>query len=550
MEEDYAVGCPRVPPGMTARQPAGGRSVGGAVSLRIRFIEPAPPGHHVFDHARLPRLGTPLMGAVLAEAGHDVRCYAEVIAPVDVADCLSADLIGISSTTSTQPAAYRLAAEFEAAGVPVVLGGPHVTFLAGEGLEHASFVVRGEGQRAIAELAEAIEQDRPLTGIPGLSWREPSGRHRHNPGRARCSQAEFEDLPAPDLSLIAGSEQMQLKPVMTQWGCPFDCDFCSVTAMFSRRVRYRRNAHVLLELAALNAQRVFFSDDNFVVSKQRTGELLRLMTETGLTPDWYAQVRAETVFSPGSAREPDHHFLSLMKAAGCQMVMVGFESTSARSLAEMNKKLQVRDIVESVRLFHDHGIGVHGMFVVGTDADEASQAGQIVSFARRHGIDTIQIMIETPLPGTRLYERAQAGERILTGDWSLYDGHHAVMRPALAHPYDVQVAVASAMQHFYTRRRIVLPGAAAALRSAPLLARLAVRGEFTSRYPALSRLLVRHRWQELRDSLAQTMPSADWARLQHAFTVPALRSYGRRQLASWREQPQSQEHLAFLAGLP
>ena len=519
------------------------------MTLRIRFIEPAPPGHNVFDHARLPRLGTPLMGAVLAEAGHDVRCYAEVIAPVDVADCLSADLVGISSTTSTQPAAYRLAGEFEAAGVPVVLGGPHVTFLPDEALQYARYVVRGEGQRAISELAEAIEQDRPLSGIPGLSWREASGRPRHNPDRVRCSQAEFETLPAPDLSLIAGSGQMTLKPVMTQWGCPFDCDFCSVTAMFSRRVRYRRNGHVLLELAALDARRVFFSDDNFVVSKQRTGELLGLMVETGLTPDWYAQVRAETVFSAGSAREPDHAFLSLMKAAGCQMVMVGFESTSDQALAEMNKKLQVRDIIESVRLFHEHGIAVHGMFVAGTDADEASQADQIASFARRHGIDTIQIMLETPLPGTRLYERVRAEDRILTGDWSLYDGHHEVMRPARVRPYEMQLAVAGAMEHFYSRRRIVLPGIAAALRSVPTLARLATRGEFASRFPALSRLLIRHRWQELRDGLAQAMPGADWARLEHAFAVPALRSYGRGQLASWHQQPHSQAHLAFLAGL-
>ena len=139
--------------------------------------------------------------------------------------------------------------------------------------------------------------------------------------------------------------------------------------------------------------------------------------------------------------------------------------------------------------------------------------------------------------------------RILTSDWSLYDGHHAVMRPALARPYQLQLAVAGAMEHFYSPRRIVLPGIAAALRLAPTLAPLAFRGEFSSRFPALSRLLIPPRGPELRDGLAQAMPSADWGRLEHAFTVPALRRYGRGQLASWREQPHSQAHLAFLAGL-
>jgi anaerobic magnesium-protoporphyrin IX monomethyl ester cyclase len=519
------------------------------VALRIRFIEPAPPGPHVYDHIMLPRLGTPLMGAVLAEAGHDVRCYCETIATVDVADCLSADLVGISSITSTQPAAYQCAAELQAAGIPVVLGGPHVTFLPDEGLDHASYVIRGEGQATITELAAALDQGRPLAGIAGLSWRDSQGQRHHNPDRARCSQPEFEALPAPALSLIAGSEQMTIKPVMTQWGCPFDCEFCAVTAMFSRRVRYRRNSQVLAELAALDAARVFFHDDNFVVSKARTADLLRSMVQAGLTPGWYAQVRAETVYRPGSAREPDHDFLALMKAAGCQMVMVGFESTSDETLRQMNKRLQVRDIVDSIRLFHDHGMLVHGMFVAGADTDQAAQAGQIAGFARRHDIDTIQIMIETPLPGTRLYDRARADGRILTANWSLFDGHHAVMRPARTNPYQLQTSVLDAMNRFYSRRGIAAVGLTAAMHTAPALARLAASGQFASRFPALTRLAVRHHWRELCESLQTALTSADWDQLCRAFAVPALRAYGRGQLTRWKAQDRTRQHLAYLAGL-
>lgn len=517
--------------------------------LRIRFIEPSPPGPNVYDHILLPRLGTPLMAALLTAAGHDVRCYCEIIAPVDAADCLSADLVGISAITSTQPAAYQLAEELEAAGVPVVLGGPHVTFLPDEGLDHASYVVRGEGQATIVELAAALEAGRPLADIAGLSWRDGQGERHRNLDRPRCSQSEFEDLPAPALSLIAGSERMQIMPVMTQWGCPFDCDFCAVTAMFSRRVRHRRNADVLAELTALDARRVFFHDDNFVVSKHRTGELLRAMASSGLTPGWFAQVRAETVFKPGSSREPDHEFLDLMRKAGCEMVMVGFESVSDESLKQMNKKIAVRDIVDSVGLFHDHDILVHGMFVAGADTDPAAQAGQITDFARRHDIDTIQIMIETPLPGTRLYDRVSDADRILTADWSLFDGHHAVMRPALADPYQLQTSVFDAMARFYSRRGVLLPGLAAAARTAPSLARIAVRGQFASRFPALTGLALRHRWQEARQVLQSALPPAEWTRLQHDFTVPALRAYGRRQLARWQGQDRSRRYLAYLAEL-
>lgn len=519
--------------------------------MRIRLIEPRPPGHHVYDRALLPRLGLPLMAAMLAARGHDARCYCEVLAPIDVEDCLGADLVGISSTTSTAPYAYQLAAEFETAGIPVVMGGPHVTFQADEALAYARFVVRGEGQATICELVDALERDRPLDGIRGLSWRDRSGDVHHNPDRPRCSQHDFEALPIPDLSLIAGYERMPVQPVMTQWGCPFDCDFCSVTAMFSRSVRYRRTDQVLTELARLHAERVFFHDDIFVANKHRTSDLLRGMIDADLTPGWAAQVRAaDTVFASKRTREPDHSFLKLMRDSGCQMVMVGFESVSDESLKLLNKRQQVRDIVESVDLFHAHGIKVHGLFMAGIDTDTAEQADTTVRFAKRHGIDTIQIMIETPIPGTHLYRRAEAEGRIVTGDWSLFDGHHAVMRPANAHPYDVQVQTLAAMRHFYSLPHIALPAVHDFLRQAPELLRVSLRNRLPARTPALASLALRHRWHELVTSLKARLPEADWQVFENAFGVAALRLYGRRQLGKWWLQEHSQAHLKFLASLP
>ena len=111
---------------------------------------------------------------------------------------------------------------------------------------------------------------------------------------------------------------MTTKPLMTQWGCPFDCEFCSVIAMFSRAVRHRRTDQVLTELEGLGADRVFFYDDNFVVNKARTTELLRAMVAPDLTPTWSAQVRADAVLCSPSRPEVDHEFLTLMRQAGCR----------------------------------------------------------------------------------------------------------------------------------------------------------------------------------------------------------------------------------------
>jgi len=104
--------------------------------MKIRLIEPRPPGLNVYDRAKLPRLGLPLIGALFRDAGHDVRIYVEVLAPVDWGDVLTSDLVGFSTTTSTAPFAYRMAERVRERRIPTMIGGPHVTALPEEALAH------------------------------------------------------------------------------------------------------------------------------------------------------------------------------------------------------------------------------------------------------------------------------------------------------------------------------------------------------------------------------------------------------------------------------
>ncbi|MGD2165940.1 MAG: cobalamin-dependent protein, partial [Anaerolineae bacterium] len=151
--------------------------------MKIRLIEPKAPGLNVFDRALLPRLGLPLIGRVLADYGHDVRIYVETLAPVDWQDIATADLVGFSTTTATTTVAYRMAKRVSELGIQTVVGGPHVTFLPDEGLEHCDFVVRREGQQTMLELVESLEEDRDVTGIAGLSYHDATGQPIHNPDR-------------------------------------------------------------------------------------------------------------------------------------------------------------------------------------------------------------------------------------------------------------------------------------------------------------------------------------------------------------------------------
>ena len=211
---------------------------------KIIFIEPKAPGFHIYSKWSLPRLGTVMLGTVLRNLGHDVKIYVEEIRKIEKEDLYSADLVGISTITSTAPRAYSLADEIRERGIPVVMGGAHPTFMPDEALEHADFVVRGEGEDAIVELIDVLDGKRQSGTVAGLSYRENNEIH-HNPPRAFCP--DLDAHPSPDLSLIVGFgsgtrsffKYNPIIPVVTSRGCPFHCRFCSVTTMFGRKYRFR-----------------------------------------------------------------------------------------------------------------------------------------------------------------------------------------------------------------------------------------------------------------------------------------------------------------------
>lgn len=520
--------------------------------MKIRLIEPKAPGLNVFDRALLPRLGLPLIGRVLDDHDHDVRVYVETLAPIDWDDVAQADLVGFSTTTATTPVAYRMAERVRDLGIPSVIGGPHVTFLPGEGLRHCDFVVRREGQETLLELIDALKGERDLTDIAGLSYRDSAGQPTHNPDRSPCPPERFKTLPAPALDLIVGHERMTNIPVMTQWGCPFNCDFCSVVHMFGRRVRARAIENVLNELERYRDRGpVFFYDDNFVVDKRRTKALLRGMIERGLTPQWSAQMRAEAVYEDRRTGELDRELLELMRDSGCTMVYCGFESVSQATLDAYKKHQNVRHVRDSVRAFHDYGIHVHGMFVLGADTDDVTIFDQTVDFALENKIDTVQFLMLTPCPGTPFYERMVEEDRLLTDDLSLYDGHHCVVEPKLMSAYELQVGTCRAMARFYSVGHVLGLFLSNVTRNLPFLIGLLWRERgLRLQLPRVAVLtLLPSRWPDLLGTLRDALSKESWRRLQDILTVPMLRLYGHKHVRDWLQQSRSRAYVERLRRL-
>ncbi len=410
--------------------------------MKIRLIEPEPPGMHVWAKVLLPRLGLPIIAATLKEQGHDVLVYNPTMAPIDWDDVNTSDIVGISSTTSTATTAYGFADDLRARGIPTVIGGSHVTFMADEALEHVDYVARGEGgEQLMVELVEALAGDRELDSIAGLSFKR-DGLAVHNPPREAC--ADLDTLPFPDLRLVVGSDRIKTVPIMTSWGCPFDCTFCSVTAMFGKKYRFRSAESVIAELKDKRPELIFFYDDNFAANKKRLKRLLRMMIDEGLAVPWSAQVRTDVV--------RDQELLELMRDSGCHLVYLGFESVNQETLDTFEKAQTVEDIRKSIRVLHQYGIKSHGMFVLGADTDDVQTVRDTVRFAKDNQIDTVMLNILTPLPGTQQFQEFDEEGRIFDKRWELYDAHHVVFEPRRMTPYELQIEVLHGYARFYSLR--------------------------------------------------------------------------------------------------
>src|SRR5438552_15481004 len=414
---------------------------------KLVFVEPKSTHLHVYSRVCIPQLGSVLLGTIMRAKGYDVRVYIEDIQDLDMSEVLSADLVAISAITSTAPQSYRLADRVREAGAIAVMGGTHTSFLPEKGMQHADFIVRGEGEFAFQELVDAIQRGDGFDRIQNLTYRNADGALVHNSERPKIPNLDVN--PIPDYRLIEGWKPGGVISVATSRGCPFSCTFCSVPGMYGHAFRTHSIERVLEELHSHKGNMyTFFADDIFTANKKRVKDLLRGMIARDLTPEWGAQVRTETVDDP--------ELLELMRDANCFNVYVGFESINPRTLKLFQKKQDLGKIERSIERFHAHKIRIHGMFVVGSDEDDVETLDATADFALKHDIDSIQFMILTPIPGSPDYDTiyAQGEKYVISRNWQFYDGHHVVHQPRRISPYELQMGAIKAMEKFYSWRGI------------------------------------------------------------------------------------------------
>jgi len=309
-------------------------------------------------------------------------------------DLAWADYAFVSAMTVQRESAYAIIARCKEAGIKVVAGGPLFT-IEHEQFEGVDHFVLNEAELTLPAFLQDLEQ-----------------------GHAQCVYAtsEFPDIektPIPDWGL-ADLDCYATMSIQFSRGCPYNCEFCNVTALFGHRPRTKNAQQVIAELDGLYdlgwRGGVFFVDDNLIGNKRRLkSELLPALIE-------WRKGKAGFQFSTEVSINiaDDEQLVQMMVAAGFDTVFIGIETPEEDSLAECNKKQNLnRNLVEDVKRLQRAGLQVQAGFIIGFDSDSPSTFQKLVDFIQSSGIVTAMVGLLQAPPGTRLYEKLQQAGRLL-----------------------------------------------------------------------------------------------------------------------------------------
>ena len=345
-----------------------------------------------------------------------------------------ADLVGISAFTSNINRAYEIAHTYRERGIKVILGGIHVSMLPDEALKYADAVVIGEAEGIWGKVIEDFNNNR-LSG-------------KYIGPRIDLSQNSVK--PRRDLM----DSRYLFHSIQTSRGCPFNCNFCTVSRYLGKEFRQRSAHDVLNELKEIESDYLFFLDDNLIghsrESKKRASQIFEGMIALGLNKKWWMQTSIDSA--------NDNSVLKLAAEAGCMLAFIGFETISAPVLKSMkkgiNQNIGIENYKRVVDAYHSHGIGVVGAFIIGNDYESPPFYKELAKFLVRSGIDVVQISILTPLPGTKFMEQTMKDGRLLyrsfPGDWDKYRLSYVVRRPEGLDPETIYIGNNYVKNHIYS----------------------------------------------------------------------------------------------------
>lgn len=349
--------------------------------------------------AALPPLGLLTVGAMLPETWSK-KLIDMNVRDIKEKDLKWADAVFISAMVVQRQSTLKTIARCNKAGITVIAGGPLFTsdYKSIKGVDH---FVLNEAELTLPAFLADFEQGAAKKLYASENF------------------CDIQNTPTPLWSLINPNDYASLS-IQFSRGCPFDCDFCNVTALFGHRARLKTVKQIITELDVMYELgwrgQVFFVDDNFIGNKR--------FLKTSLLPaliQWRHDKKGIPFYTEASVNlADDENLMDLMVQAGFDAVFVGIESVDDQSLTECNKvQNKNRDLLKCIKKIQRSGLQVMGGFIVGFDSDTASIFQRQIDFIQKSGIVTAMVGLLQAPPGTKLYERMKEEGRlrgILSGD--------------------------------------------------------------------------------------------------------------------------------------
>lgn len=448
---------------------------------RLRVVIPAYPAFNVYS--RIARTTTALGPVSVASAVHEMEGWdVEVIdennyqrsAPRNelglpdhetLQKLRPADVVGFyGGLTSTILRVYDLARFYRERGVPTLAGGQHfVEENIAEALHSGiDVVVMGEAEETIKELLYAFEGRLPREDIKGIAY---LNNDQVIQTQERELLTDFDHLPLPDFSLVRYAK-IRLFPVGRVRGCGMDCEFCTVKG----KPRYATPERLLAQITSLfetfGAKHFFIVDDLFGQDRLETLRFCRLLHDYQIG----IKKRFELTVQIRLDKAKDMEMLRAMRDAGVDVVAIGFESPIPEELKAMEKHLKPEDMISLSRVFYQAGFLIHGMFIFGYPFEKdvliripaQERVRHFRRFIKKAKIDTVQVLLPVPIPGTKLTQRLKQENRLFPKEslgWEYYDGNFPLFVPdEPLTPEEMQQSIQVIMRKFYGFRHMFQVG--------------------------------------------------------------------------------------------
>ncbi len=393
--------------------------------MKILLISPVrDTNHHTNKGLMMPQLSLFIIEG-LTPKEHTVKIIEEEYAEIDFdEDC---DLVGISCMTSNAHRAYYVAGEFRKRGRTVVIGGVHPTILPDEVQQFADSVVIGEAEGVWEKLLDDFSHNR-------LQKRY----HKSQPDITKHVVKNFANLKSKRLFNII--------PIMTTRGCPYNCEFCSVSNLFGTKVRHVPIENVILDIKESKAKNFIFLDDNIIGNPKYAKALFKAITP--LKIHWIGQ--ASISFAK------DTELMQLAAKSGCKKLFFGLETVCESELKKYKKTFNdITGLEEAIKKIKKMGILIHASMIFGFDSDTKDTFKDTLSFLLRNKVSTVSFNVLTPYPGTRTFENMQKEGRLLTTEWKYYDHNTVVFKPKNMSPVELQEGKTSTRKKFYEISSVV-----------------------------------------------------------------------------------------------